>query len=338
MPADKSFRLLVSLLRLAVSDDNVPMSVSVTPTADEWRGAYRHAARHAVIALAWDGVAYLQTKAQEMLCHLPAELTGKWFADVQTIQTANERMAQQAARIQAFLKTGGFRSCVLKGASLAAYYPRPAHRQAADIDLWVQAGPDVSLAAHRRALLDYLRQSDVAVGEVVYHHIATVIDSTEVEMHVTPTWLYNPCHNRRLQQLFARTEVLTPQLQELYSLLHAFRHIYHDGLSLRHVLDYMLVCRSNRASGICAPVTVYAQLGLSTFADTMNELVECLFLHPDITQCRRLSRRASHLLAALPQRLVSATVKADYPSETLCALPWRTVHLLWRRRWAGCTS
>lgn len=333
MPADKSFQLLVCLLRLAVNEDAAVSCVtSMSPSAEDWCGAYSHAVRHAVIALAWDGVECLQSKAPEVLCNLPADLLGMWFADVQTIEVANVRMSKQAARVQAFLQAGNFSSCVLKGQSLAVYYPKPAHRQAADIDLWVLTRPSVPMIEHRNSLLAYLRQSNVAVGEIVYHHIATMMEGTEVELHVTPTWLYNPCYNRRLQQLFARREGLTPQLQELYCLLHAFRHIYHDGLSLRHVLDYWLVCRSNRASGISAPDTAYGQLGLLAFTDTMDELADFLFLRTGTAQSCRLSRRTNHLLAILSSRKVSAIVKADYLSETLFALPWRTIHHIWRRR------
>ena len=294
---------------------------------------YRLAAKHAVVALAWDGVEQLQQRSPQALQSMPADLMGKWFADVRTVETANRQMSGLAAQVQKLLNDGGFDSCLLKGASLAQYYPKPEHRQSADIDLWVlpHGNEPLRLTAFRQQLLTFLYcQPQITVGEVVYHHIETMIDGTEVEFHITPTWLCNPWHNRRLQQLFCGSRSLTPELQELYTLMHAFRHIWHDGIALRHLLDYCLVCHKNRQQGIPAPAVLYRQLGLNTFAQAMDELVACC-LHPqdDIEQ---ISLRAMHILQALPERQVSGVVCRDYPQEHLFNLPWRTAHYLWRKR------
>lgn len=325
--SDRAFAYLIYLLRLALGEELGRPGLIIP---DDWREVYRMAQRHAVIGVAWDGVERMQAEAPDMLGSMPADLMGKWFADVQTIAAANSRMAKQTERVQANLQAGGFDSQILKGASLAAYYPKPAQRQAADIDLWVsptQANHG-SLKTCREALLAYLKSRNISETAVVYHHIETTINGTEVELHVAPTWLCNPWHNRRLQQLFSQAGGLSPELQELYTLLHAFRHIYHDGLALRHVLDYYLVCLHNHKAGIQVPEALYRQLGLTCFARTMNELSGYLFGRQN---AERLSGNARHLLAALPQRQVARRVQWDYPAETLCVLPWRTIHYLWRK-------
>ena len=330
MPVDKPYAHLVRLLRLAATESGASAFAVTSPSDEEWRMTYRLASKHAVVGVAWDGVERLQAEAPEVLRSMPADLMGKWFADVQTIEAANSRMAKQNEQVQALLKTGGFDSHILKGALLAAYYPQPVHRQAADIDLWVipsQANHGL-LKTCREKLLAYLKSRDIAVTAVVYHHIETMIDGADVELHVTPTWLCNPVHNRRLQRLFVQADEFTPELQEAYALLHAFRHIYHDGLALRHVLDYYLVCRHNRKMSITSPQALYGQLGLTRFARTMDELSAYLFDNPD---AEPISSPAQHLLAAVPQRKVSRRAKWDYPSETLCVLPWRTIHYLWRK-------
>lgn len=317
------------LLRLAVSDASTPQKPDMSLTAETWREVYHLAVSHAVVAVAWDGVERMQAQAPEVLQSMPAGLTGKWFAEVQTIEAANSRMAAQAHSIRESLATGGFASQILKGASMAAYYLMPTHRQSADIDLWVLPAKGQYLSEHRATLIAFLRQQpDVSMGEIVYHHIETLINGTDVEFHVTPTWLCNPIHNCRLQTLFAQADSMTPQLQEIYAVLHAFRHIYHDGLALRHVLDYWLVSGANRATGIQEPTALYSQLGLLPFAAALNELGNNLFGQNDAV----LSRRASHLLAALPARSLSRQVRWDYPAETLFVFPWRTWHFFWRKR------
>ena len=331
MQSDRSYTCLLNLLRLALGERVSAMFPSLSP--DEWREVYRLAAKHAVIAIAWDGVEQLQQQNPEVLQSMPADLMGKWFADVRTVETANRQMSGLAAQVQKLLNDGGFDSCLLKGASLAQYYPNPEHRQSADIDLWVlpHGNEPLRLTAFRQQLLAFLhRQPQITVGEVVYHHIETMIDGTEVEFHITPTWLCNPWHNRRLQHLFCDSRNLTPELLELYTLLHAFRHIWHDGIALRHLLDYYFVCHKNRQQGIPAPAVLYRQLGLNTFAQAMDELVACC-LHPqDSTE--QISPRAMHILQALPERQVSGAVCRDYPQEHLFNLPWRAIHYLWRKR------
>ena len=326
MLTDKSFRFLLYLLRLA---DGKPADERAALSPDEWRAVYRLAAKHAVIAVAWDGVEQLQTAAPETLQSMPADVTGKWFADVQAIEATCEYRAAMAEAVQDILHEKGYDSQLLKGATLAAYYPNPTHRQAADIDLWVlpKQAEKGSLSAHRKALIASLRQKGIVIDAVVYHHIETNIAGTDVEMHVTPTWLCNPVYNSRLQRLFADAERLTPELQELYTLLHAFRHIYHDGIALRHVMDYHLVCRHNRQTGVQPPNELYIQLGLHSFAEAMNEVAAAIFA----TTPAQLSKRAKHILAALPERQVSRAVRWDYPAETLFNLPWRTIHYLWRK-------
>lgn len=300
---------------------------------DEWREVYRLSAKHAVIAIAWDGVEQLQQRSPQALQSMPADLMGKWFADVRTVETANRQMSGLAAQVQKLLNDGGFDSQVLKGSTLAACYPNPEHRQSADIDLWVLpcSNQSLRLSVFRQQLLTFLYcQPQITVGEVVYHHIETMIDGTEVEFHVTPTWLCNPWHNRCLQHLFCDSRNLTPELLELYTLLHAFRHVWHDGIALRHLLDYCLVCRQNRHMNIPAPADLYRQLDLTSFAQTMDELIACCLAPHDSAES--LSPRAMHILQALPERQVSRIVCRDYPQEHLFNLPWRAMHYLWRKR------
>lgn len=328
---NKSWTYLIELLRLAVTDTKADAYPS---TPDEWREVYRLAAKHAVIAIAWDGVERLQTAAPDALKTFPADLMGKWFADVHSIEATNVRLQQLAAQVQASLRQAGFGSHILKGATLATFYPEPAHRQSADIDLWVLPRADSTTASmqnHRQDLLACLRQQpDITIGEIVYHHIETEINGTEVEFHVTPTWLCNPVYNSRLQQTFSQAGQLTPELQELYMLLHAFRHIYHDGIALRHLLDYVLVCRHNRNVGVQAPQELYSRLGLASFARAMDELSDYCFGNQ--ASSASLSPRASHLMQAMPERKVTRTIRHDYLQESLFNLPWRAVHYLWRKK------
>lgn len=333
---NQSFALLLNLLQLAASDNlnsahELPLLGALS--AKQWWDTYHLAVKHAVAALAWDGIARLQSKAPNVLCNMPVDLMGKWFADVQVIEITNSRMKKQATELQNLLLEGHYNSQILKGTALAAYYPNPTHRQSADIDLWVRPNDSdqtVSLAVLRRELIAFLRRQPIVdVDEVVYHHIGTMIGGTRVELHVTPTWLFNPFYNSRLQRLFMQTRQFSPELQELYTLLHAFRHVWYGGITLRHVLDYYFIHRYNNKVGNQVSKALYAQLGLTPFAQAMDEVANYSFDTPISIDV--LSPRARHLLQALPERRTSRAIRCDYPQELLFRLPWRCAHHLWRK-------
>lgn len=349
---DKVFAYLLNLLHLGLAEDAVEQlsfDEAETLSRDEWWQLYQTAKRHAVVGVTWDGVVRLQTYAPETLHAMPAELLGKMFADVQLIERANSAKQQQIAKIQSVLRSGGYNSIELKGNAVAAYYPRPQHRQSADIDIWAlpridDQGRLQDLSRHRQGLLSLLRAQNIRCGNVVYHHIEipeAALGKYETELHTTPTWLYHPIYNSRLQGMFAeeaqamqqgRAPGMSDEVQEIFVLLHALRHIYHDGLALRHLVDYYCVRNRNRANGVPVPTQVLRSIGMTTFARTMDELVDALFAAPQAGKVRDgLSPRAKHILNALPKREISRRVKWDYPQETLSALLWRTRHYLWRK-------
>jgi len=336
------FISLLYLLRLGLRGNDggnvqYPHQV-VALNAGDWQEVYRLALKHAVIGIAWDGVERLQAKSPEMLRDMPADLMGRWFADVQTIENANWYMAEQTAQMQERLRIAGFESVILKGAAFAQYYPAPARRQSTDIDLWVlprKSDRSASLSVHRRRLIAFLlQQQDVVIDKVMYHHIETTCGhDTDIEFHVTPTWLYNPVHNYNLQSLFAQARMLTPDLNELYTIMHAFRHMFYDGISLRQLLDYYQISQSNRRTGVGVPKSLYRQVGLSSFAKAMDEVADLCFGGHDVND--RISatvsdRRAQHIVRFLPDKGTSDSLRWDYPGEIMFSLSWRSVHFVWR--------
>ena len=324
--------LLNYLLCLALGKDS---ALTDMPTAQMWRHTFMLAKKHNVVAIAWDGLLILQQHTPQAFSTLSQQLLGQWFADTHAIESVNRGRVKQIERVQDDLLKQGFSSIVLKGSSLAKFYPEPLHRQSSDIDLWLLS--TASYHAQRTAIIDYLRSANIGIEEVVYHHIVTnYFPSAEVELHVTPTWLCSPWRNRRLQEAFRQEgsrllnggHTMSASMMELYMIVHAFRHIYHDGLSLRHMLDYYLVRENNRRNSVPAPSSLLRDIGLATFASAMDEVTNYLFGGVSAYPQSLLSQ---HLLSAIRNGKYPLMYKLiDYPIETLCNPLWRVVHRWWR--------
>ena len=145
------------------------------------------------------------------------------------------------------------------------------YRTPGDIDIWLQGS--------REEVLDYVRHH-VPDCKPVYHHVDfPVVDGLDIEVHFTPSWMNSPVTNRRLQRWLKGygltvngeevrinrakgtsssseatinrstaafthyTELPAPSLafNRVYILVHIYRHLFHEGIGLRQLLDYYFV-------------------------------------------------------------------------------------------------
>ena len=119
------------------------------------------------------------------------------------------------------------------------------YRTPGDIDIW--------LHGERKEILRYVRRH-VPTCKPVYHHVDfPVIEGLDIEVHFTPSWMNSPFTNRRLQRWFRSfichlssvnyKEIPSPSLtfNRVYILVHIYRHLFHEGIGLRQLLDYYFV-------------------------------------------------------------------------------------------------
>ena len=255
--------------------------------------------------------------------------------------------------------------CILKGQGLARLYPHPLWRQSGDIDVWVRG--------QRRQLVEMTRRLTGRREEVTYHHTDfPVFPTTPVELHFTPTWMFSPVTNRRLQAWFdTQREVLTteggfpcPTLEfdVLFVLIHIFRHIFDEGIGLRQVVDYFHVLRHwAHADDVSGRVEeMLSRLHLRRFAAglmwVMHEVLglprEWMIVPEDERvggwllgeimaggNFGRYDQRNEGIYHDSPrlQRLAwrvrrSSSRIVRFPDEALWEMPWRTWHYLWRMK------
>ena len=164
------------------------------------------------------------------------------------IQQRNEVVNKQCVEVQVNLAVDCFKSCILKGQGVGAIYGDLAMlRQSGDSDVWVPNGMSESMV--------WIAKN---YGEVRYDYINAHVPmyaDTEVELHWRCQSMNNLFLNSRLQHLLdTQHEALTTskillnngqtiivptdEFNLFYILLHAFNHMFSEGLGLRQLMDY----------------------------------------------------------------------------------------------------
>lgn len=357
-------KLFYELIQVAIG---TRVCLSHTPSVSEWHTLYDMALKQSLVGICFAGVRWLQKHQQ---C-LPEMLYLKWLGMAAKIQQRNEMVNRQCVELTNSFCEGGFDVVVLKGQSAARRYGQLAMlRQPGDIDAW--------LTGDRFRIKDYIAKH-YQVGEVIYNHAhVSVFKDTEVEVHFTPSWLYSPFRNRYLQKWFMSYELKngfkfreadgfkspSADFDVVYLLLHSFRHLMHEGVGLRQVMDYYFCLkvafdgRINTEGDELRERTKEAvkKLGLESFAEAMMWVMAAVFgLNikdmPWVPNKRRGEKLLNEILVGGnmgrgDDRTGKATSRigyfvehvarqlsfmADYPSEVLWSPLWKTWHFVMRK-------
>lgn len=340
--------LFFELVRVA---SGVSRSLSREPTAAEWDALYRMARRHGILGVLSDGINRLpqhQRPAKKLLF--------AWLLAAENIVKGNRLVDARLARHLGLLAERGFACCLLKGQGLGAYYPDPSLRTPGDLDLWV--------AAHRTRVIRFVRGRFPGVP-VVYHHVEYPADrNIRIELHFTPTWMFDYFSNRRLQRFFSRearrhfsnravladgTEIACPtaDFNCVYLLVHLYRHLFSERISLKQLMDYHMMLRSAvlMQSERLSIVAIIRKLHLMRFCRAVMYVLqeifeledEYLLVPPDsrvgaflVGEMMRNSESAGSALHRTVGRLRrNIELTKYYPHEVL----WRPVFKCWQYVW-----
>lgn len=139
----------------------------------------------------------------------------------------------------------------------------------------------------------------------------------------------------------------------VYLMLHSFRHLMHEGLSLRQVMDYYFTLKDKHAREYFHQ-TLYTlkQLGIDKFAGAMMYVLQQVFeLKDEELLCKPDANRGKRLMAEIEKTGTciqdkdrksdmgsfcshfsrQCTFFWDYPSEVLWSPIWKCWHFLWMR-------
>ena len=238
----KQQKIFFDFLRFSIgSAKEIPGSLKEA----DWKELYAIAQKQALLGVQFYGIQRLPKElAPEQ------KLLMQWMVMAEQIRKQNIRLFQDSVKVCQNFENEGFANCILKGQGNALLYPNPYMRTPGDIDIYLSGG--------RRKIMKYVDQ--VCPNLVMrYHHVDFPVMKTAIEVHFTPSYMFCPIHNRRMQKWFEEVmgeqcnhrvslpdgygEIHVPQVSfnVIYILSHLYRHIFTEGIGLRQLLDYYYV-------------------------------------------------------------------------------------------------
>lgn len=235
-------RIFFDFLQFCIgSVADIPASVKDA----DWKVLYVIAKKQALLGVLFYGIRRLPKElAPEQ------KLLMQWMVMAEQIRKQNIRLFQDSVKVCKNFENKGFANCILKGQGNALLYPAPYMRTPGDIDIYLSGG--------RKKIMKYVDW--VCPNQVMrYHHVDFPVMKTAIEVHFTPSYMFYPIHNRRMQKWFEKVmgeqcnhrvslpdgygEIHVPQVSfnVIYILSHLYRHIFTEGIGLRQLLDYYFV-------------------------------------------------------------------------------------------------
>ena len=238
----KQQKIFFDFLRFCIgSVKDIPGSLKEV----DWKELYAIAKKQALLGVLFCGIQRLPKElAPEQ------KLLMQWMVMAEQIRKQNIRQFLDSVKVCKNFENKGFANCILKGQGNALLYPDPYMRTPGDIDIYLSGG--------RRKIMKYVDQ--MCPNQVMrYHHVDFPVMKTAIEVHFTPSYMFFPIHNSRMQKWFKEVmgeqcnhrvslpdgygEIHVPQVSfnVIYILSHLHRHIFTEGIGLRQLLDYYFV-------------------------------------------------------------------------------------------------
>ena len=275
----KQQKIFFDFLRFCIgSAKEIPGSLKEV----DWKELYAIAKKQALLGVLFHGIRQLPKQlAPEQ------KLLMQWMVMAEQIRKQNIKLFQDSVKVCQNFENEGFANCILKGQGNALVYPDPYMRTPGDIDIYLSGG--------RRKIMKYVDQ--VCPNQVMrYHHVDFPVMKTAIEVHFTPSYMFCPIHNRRMQKWFEEVmgeqcnhrvllpdgygeiHVPTASFNVIYILSHLYRHIFTEGIGLRQLLDYYYVLISDDLLLIRDRVqNELKKLGLWKFAGAIMYIMQEVF-------------------------------------------------------------
>ncbi len=283
MTVEREF--LLNLLRASLLGET---GFAVPETMD-WQVLIDEAGRQGVSVIASDGLQRLYD-AGKYEAHDEKEvrrLKARWFGKTMKYEHRYAGQVAAAKKMGEWLASTGIQTIILKGFTVSECYPVPAHRYSADLDCFlIKDGEHLETYELGNRVME---EHGVNVNRGYYKNSSFDLPGAHVENHKFCTPFRGNDTLRRLEQLLQEmilagplrplgdTGLLAPPplASALFLTEHAYSHFLHEGLNLRHILDWALFRRQHAADVDWAAFDGYVdEFGFRRFYDAYVHLGE----------------------------------------------------------------
>lgn len=277
--------LIYETLKYALSDGKNPETL-VNLTAKEWEWVCRMLNMHGLSGLAYDVIEKVPQESRP-----PKAIILKYISLNMTAQQSYVRLKVLSDKIDQVMKENNLKCLLLKGLSLADYYPRPEARRFLDIDIY---------APGAESLVDNaFKVMGVGVDTDFYRHSHMTLGGILVENH---HYLLDVRGRKRLAELDADLKKIAldyldtfegpglyypdPVFSLIFNLHHAMSHFIYEGISFKFLVDWIYFLRREHLT-VNQGASALERHGLMKFAAVMSEVsVRYLGLDPDhVPEC-----------------------------------------------------
>lgn len=251
------------------------------------------ASRQSLLGITMRGIIKLQNIIKVEDSEVLSLLLMRWYGYTNILKNRNVRIDEKCRILTLIFKDHGINTCILKGQGNSLYYPFPDLRMSGDIDIWVDGKRD--------NIINFVRSIGIKVHDIhLVHATAEFFEDVSVELHFTPSWMYNPFHAYRLNQFFLEQKSFQFQHYDsnvgythpnnyfnlVYNIVHINRHIFDEGIGLRQIVDYYYILLASSELEKQKAINELRVLGLEKFtAALMYVMHETLGVSKDQMLC-----------------------------------------------------
>lgn len=269
-------RALLGLIRLGIGHPCTNM-----PEEVDWDTLQALATEQGLSGIVVDGLEKLPAEQKP-----PKPVLLQWIGEVLQNESVNAVQQNTAAEMALLFKDNIIRTYVLKGSVVAECYPKPEHRSSVDVDCFLlpdngefdawDLGNSLMRSNGFEVKTNFYKNSTFYLpGLTVENHkfmtpyrgnkkladleriLQTLIKSDKGEDRFEGIWLYRP----------------PVMVTALFLVEHAYSHFLHEGLTWRHVLDWMMFNRKHHEEIDWTELMAYVdEFGFRKFYDSYERL------------------------------------------------------------------
>lgn len=311
-------RLICDWLKFALSDDKANFDIFRDLNTEDWKWAFELLSMHGVAPLVADA---LESAPAEL--RPQGQILMQFIASNMYACRSYEKLKALAENLRGVMVQNDIKCLLLKGLSLAEYYPRPELRKFLDIDLYA---PESS---HK--IDEVFKSKGVKVDTDFYRHSHMTLSGVLVENHHC---LLDVRGRKRMVELESDLKAMAlehlagfdgpglyypdARFALIFNLHHAMSHFIYEGISFKFLVDWVYFLRCCKGTLTVNQKVLASDMkrhDLMKFAAVMSEVsVKYLGLAlEDVPECIRAEMAV--LKPKLVERFVDDLFRPYEPSH-----------------------